>query len=75
MVREECFVEWPENRFSRKARKQVNQTSKGLAASLSTEPFRHSGGGFSDLITSDIVQTSLRWLQYREITPVNSLLA
>jgi len=42
------------------ARKQVFQTSEGLAASISTEPFRPSGGGFSDQITSDRVQTSLR---------------
>jgi len=42
------------------ARKQVFQTSEGLAASISTEPFRPSGGGFLDQITSDRVQTSLR---------------
>jgi len=42
------------------ARKQVFQTSEGLAASISTEPFHPSGGGFSDQITSDRVQTSLR---------------
>jgi len=42
------------------ARKLVFQTPEGLAASISTEPFRPSGGGFSDQITSDRVQTSLR---------------
>jgi len=42
------------------ARKQVLQTPEGLAASISTEPFCPSGGGFSDQITSDRVQTSLR---------------
>jgi len=42
------------------ARKQVFQTPEGLAASISTEPFRSSGGGFSDQITSDRVQTSPR---------------
>jgi len=46
--------------LSGKARKQVFQTLEGLAASISTEPFRPSGGGFSDQITSDRVQTSLR---------------
>jgi len=60
MVPEECFLEWPESRFSGKARKQVFQTLEGLAASISTEPFLPSGGGFSDQITSDRVQTSLR---------------
>jgi len=45
---------------SGKARKQVFQTPEGLAASISTEPFRPSGGGFSDQTTSDRVQTSLR---------------
>jgi len=59
--------------FLEKARKQVFQTSEGLAVSISTEPFRSSEGGFSDQITSDRVQTSLRYLQYREITPINSL--
>jgi len=49
------------------------QTSEGLAASISTEPFRPSEAGFSDQITSDRVQTSFRYVQYREITPVNSL--
>jgi len=39
---------------------QVFQTPEGLAASISTEPFRPSGGGFWDQITSDRVQTSLR---------------
>jgi len=42
------------------ARKQVFQTPEGLAASISTEPFRPSGGGFSDQITSDRVRTSFR---------------
>jgi len=42
------------------ARKQVVQTPEGLAASISTEGFRPSGGGFSDQITSDRVQASLR---------------
>ena len=46
--------------LSGKARKQVFQTPEGLAASISTEPFRPSGGGFLDQITSDRVQTSLR---------------
>jgi len=46
--------------FSGEARKQVFQTPEGLAASISTEPFLPSGGGFSDQITSDGVQTSLR---------------
>jgi len=57
---EECFLEQPESRLSRKARKQVFQTSVGLAASICTELFCPSGGGFSDQITSDRVQTSLR---------------
>jgi len=40
--------------LSGKARKQVFfQTPEGLAASISTEPFLPSGGGFSDVITSD----------------------
>jgi len=60
MVMEECFLERPESRFSGKARKQIFQTSEGLAASISTEPFRPFGRGFSDQITSDRVQTSLR---------------
>jgi len=72
MVIEECFLEWSESRFSGKARKQIFQTSEGLAASISTEPFPPSGEGFSDQITSDRVQTSLRELQYREITTVIS---
>jgi len=59
MVIEECFLERPECRFSGKARKQVFQTSEGLAVSISTEPFRPSKGGFSDQITSERVQTSL----------------
>jgi len=42
------------------ARKQVFQTPECLAAGISTEPFRPSGGGFSDQITLDRVQTSLR---------------
>jgi len=42
------------------ARKQVFQTAQGLAVSISIEPFRPSEGGFSDQITSDRVQTSLR---------------
>jgi len=46
--------------LSGRARKQVFQTPQALAASLSTKPFRPSGGGFSDQITSDRVQTSLR---------------
>jgi len=52
MVMEESFQEQPE--------KQVFQTPEGLAASISTEPFRSSGGGFSDQIISDRVQKSLR---------------
>jgi len=48
MVMEEFFLERPESRFSGKARKQVFQTPEGLAASKGTEPFRLSGGGFSD---------------------------
>jgi len=54
------------------ARKQVFQTPEGLAASISTEPIRPSGGEFYIQITSDRVQTSIRWLQYSEITRVNS---
>jgi len=45
---EECFLKWPESRFSGKARKQGFQTSEGLAASIGTERFCSSGGGFSD---------------------------
>jgi len=60
MVMEECFLERAESRFSEKARKQVFQSPEGLGASISTAPFRPSGGGFSDQITSDRVQTSLR---------------
>jgi len=60
MVMEECFLERPETRFAGKARKPVFETLEGLAASISTEPFRPSGGGFLDQITSDRVQTSLR---------------
>jgi len=48
MVMEECFLEWPESRFGGKARKQVFQTTEGLAAGISTEPLHPSGGGFSD---------------------------
>ena len=55
MVIEECFLEWPESRFSGKARKQVFQTSEALAASICTEPNRPSGGGFSDQITLERV--------------------
>jgi len=57
---EEYFLERPESRFSGKARKQVFQTTEGLAVSIGTEPFRPSGGGFSDQITSDRVYTRLR---------------
>jgi len=46
--------------FSGTARKQVFQTPEGLAACIRTEPCRPSGGGFSDQITSDRVQTSFR---------------
>ena len=38
----------------------VFQASEGLAARISTEPFRPSGGGFLDQITSKRVLTSLR---------------
>jgi len=55
MVMEEYFLEQPKSRFSEKARKQVFQTSEGLAASISTVPFRPSEAGFSDQITSDRV--------------------
>jgi len=48
MVMEECFLEWPESRFSGKAKKLVCQTPEGLVASISTEPFCPAGGGFSD---------------------------
>jgi len=60
MVMEEYFLERLESRFSGMAKKQVFQTPEGLAASISTEPFRPSGGGFSDQITSDKVQPSLK---------------
>jgi len=60
MVMEECFLERPESRFSGKARKYVFQTSEGLEASISTELFRPSGGGFSNQFSSDRVQTSLK---------------
>jgi len=59
MVVGECFLEWPESRFSGSARKQLFQTPEGLAANITTESFCPSGGGFSDPITSDRVQTSL----------------
>jgi len=42
------------------ARRQVFQTSEGLAVSISTERFCPPEGGFSDQITSDRVQTTLR---------------
>jgi len=54
------FLGRPESRFSGKAKKTVFQTLEGLVASISTELFRHSGGGFSDQIKSYIVHTSLR---------------
>jgi len=57
---EKCILEWPESSFSRKTRKQVFQTAEGLVAIISTEWFCPSGGVFSDQITSDRVQTSLR---------------
>jgi len=60
MVIGECFLERPESRFSGKARKQVFQTPEGLAASMGTEAFRPSGGGFSYQYIVDRVQTSLR---------------
>ena len=46
--------------LSGKARKQVFQTPEGLAAIIHTEPFRPSGEGMSDQITSERVQTSFR---------------
>jgi len=46
--------------LSETARDQVFQTPEGLAASISTEPFSPSEGGFSDQITLDRVQISLR---------------
>jgi len=46
--------------LSGKVRKPVFQTSEGLGASLSTEPFCPFGGGFSAKITTDRAQTSLR---------------
>ena len=46
--------------LSGSGRKQVFQTSEGLAASISTEQVPPSEAGFSDQITSDRVQTSLR---------------
>ena len=60
MVIEECFLEQPDCRFSRKTRKQVFQTSEDLAAQIITVPFRPSEGEFSDHNTSDRVQTSFR---------------
>jgi len=60
MVMMECFLKLPESRFSGNARKQVFQTAEGLAARISTELFHRSGGGFSEQITSDRVQTSLK---------------
>ena len=42
------------------AGKQVFQTPEGLVASISTKPFRPSGGGFSDEITSGRAQKRLR---------------
>jgi len=60
MVMEEYFLERPESRFAGKARNQVFQNPEGLAASISTEPIRHSAGGFSDQMTSDRVQISFR---------------
>jgi len=55
MAMEECFLERPESRFSGKARKHVFHTPEGLAVSINSEPFRLSGGGFLDQITSDRV--------------------
>jgi len=46
--------------LSGKARKQVFQTSEGLVAGISNKLFHFSEGGFSDQITSDKIQTSLR---------------
>jgi len=60
MVLDECFLERPETRFSGKDRKQVFQTPEGLAASISRKPFHPSGGVFSNQITSERVQTSLK---------------
>jgi len=60
MVGEECFLKRLEGRFSGKGRKQIFQTSEGLLASISTKPFRPSGGGFSDEITSGRAQKRLR---------------
>jgi len=57
---EECFLEQLETRFSAKARKQVFQTSEGLVAIISTEPFHPSGGGFSYQIILERVQTNHR---------------
>jgi len=50
---EVAFLELLEGRFSRKARKQVFQFSEGLAASIHTEQFCPSGGGFPEQITLD----------------------
>ena len=41
--------------FSGTARKQVFLTPEGMVPRISTKPFRPSGGGFSDQITSDRV--------------------
>jgi len=60
MAIEECFLEQPESRFSGKARKHIFQTPEGLVASISTEPFCPSVGGFSDQISLERVQKSLR---------------
>jgi len=45
--------------LSGKARKQVLQTTEGLAASISTEQFRSCEVGFSNQITLKKVQASL----------------
>jgi len=58
MIIKECSLEPPESKFSGKARKQVFQALEGFAASISTEPFRPSKGGFSDQIRS--MQTEFR---------------
>jgi len=61
--------------LSRTARKQVIQTLEALVPSMSIELFRSFDAGFSYLITSNKVPISLRQLQYREITLINSLAA
>jgi len=53
----------PESKFSEKARKQVFQTAEGLAPSISTDLFSHSGGEFLDSTMSDGVQISLKYLE------------